>query len=215
VLGNRRRYRITFGKNGALRFTSHLDLARTWERALRRAGTPLVYTQGFNPRPRLQLAAALPLGYASTCELLDAWLETGLADLDEFSARLSETVPDGLQIYEIEEVPLNDPSLQSITRYARYHVRVGESLDIDVLNTRVGELMARKEIWHERRGKTLDIRPLIYALETVPGESGALLMSLALSQERGTLRPDDVLDELGVDPLKAYVTRAAICFEEP
>jgi radical SAM-linked protein len=214
-LENRRRYRITFGKNGALRFTSHLDLARTWERVLRRAGTPLVYSQGFNPRPRIQLAAALPLGYASTCELLDAWLETGLADLDEFSARLSATAPDGLQIHQVKEVPLSGPSLQSITRYARYHVQVDEDLDMDTLSARTAELMAREAIWHERRGKVLDIRPWMYILETVPGESGALLMSLALSQKQGTLRPDDVLEELGLEPLKAYVTRVAICFEEP
>ena len=214
-MGDRRRYRITFGKNGALRFTSHLDLARTWERSLRRAGTPLVYSQGFNPRPRLQLAAALPLGYASTCELLDAWFETGLSDFDEFAARLSETVPDGLTIGKIEEVPLKGPSLQSVTRYARYDVRIGEDLAEDVLDARVAALMAREEIWVERRGKTVDIRPMIYAVETMPGETGTVLMSLALSQEHGTLRPDDVLKEMDVDPLSAYVTRIAICFEEP
>lgn len=214
-MGDRHRYRITFGKNGALRFTSHLDLARTWERALRRAGTPLVYTQGFNPRPRLQLAAALPLGYASTCELLDAWLETALADLDAFQARLSETVPDGLHIYQIEEAPLQAPSLQSITRYARYRVQIAEDFDAEMLSARIAELMAREAIRRERRGKQLDIRPMIYHLEAVPDEEGALLMSLALSQEHGTLRPDDVLDELGADPNKAYVTRLAIGFEEP
>jgi radical SAM-linked protein len=214
-LGDRHRYRITFGKNGALRFTSHLDLARIWERALRRADTSLVYSQGFNPRPRIQLAAALPLGYASTCELLDAWFENKLNDLHEYSARLSKTVPDGLHIHAIEEVPLKGPSLQSVTQYARYHVRIGENLGADTLDARVGELMRREEIWHERRGKTLDIRPLIYAVETVPGEASTLLMSLALSQELGTLRPDDVLQELDVDPLKADVTRVAIGFEEP
>jgi radical SAM-linked protein len=214
-LGDRHRYRITFGKNGALRFTSHLDLARIWERALRRAGTPLVYTQGFNPRPRLQLAAALPLGYTSTCEILDAWLETELADPDAFQALLSETVPDGLHIHRIEEVLLHDPSLQSISRYARYQVRIAENLGAETLSARVAEVLAREEIWHERRGKKLDIRPLIYALEVASDEDNTLLMRLALSQEHGTLRPDDVLDELGADPNKAYVTRVAIGFEEP
>jgi radical SAM-linked protein len=214
-LGDRHRYRITFGKNGALRFTSHLDLARIWERALRRAGTPLVYSQGFNPRPRLQLAAALPLGYASTCELLDAWLETELSDSDAFQARLSETVPDGLHIHKIEEVSLHSPSLQSVTRSAQYQVRIAEDLGAETLSARVAEMLGREEIWHERRGKKLDIRPLIYAVEVVPDEGNTLLMSLALSQEHGTLRPDDVLDELGADPNKAYVTRLAIGFEEP
>ena len=69
------RLRVTFTKNGPLLYTSHLDLARIWERSLRRAGAPLVYSQGFNPRPKLHLAAALPLGHVGEAELLDVWLE--------------------------------------------------------------------------------------------------------------------------------------------
>jgi radical SAM-linked protein len=69
------RLRITFAKTEAMRFTGHLDLHRTWERCFRRARLPLAYTQGFNPHPRLNLAAALPLGFTSQGEMIDAWLE--------------------------------------------------------------------------------------------------------------------------------------------
>ncbi len=69
------RLRVTFSKGGPLVYTSHLDLARAWERALRRAGVGLVYSGGFNPRPKLQLAAALPLGHTAEAEWLDVWLE--------------------------------------------------------------------------------------------------------------------------------------------
>ena len=70
----RYRYRITFTKDEAQRFTSHLDLHRAWGRLLRRAGLPLLYSQGFNPRPRIQLSTALPLGCTSEHELADIWL---------------------------------------------------------------------------------------------------------------------------------------------
>ena len=59
--GPRQRIRVTFGKGQQLKYISHLDLARTWERVFRRARLPVAYSQGFNPRPRFQLAAALPV----------------------------------------------------------------------------------------------------------------------------------------------------------
>ena len=68
------RLRMTFSKGGAARYTSHLDLARALERALNRAQIPVAYTQGFNRRPRMQMATALPLGYTSEYELADILL---------------------------------------------------------------------------------------------------------------------------------------------
>ena len=72
------RYRLTFGKEERIRFTGHLDIHRAWERTFRRAGLPLAYRQGFNPRPRLNIGSALPLGHSSTAELMDFWLEEEL-----------------------------------------------------------------------------------------------------------------------------------------
>ena len=75
------RLRVTFAKTEPMRFTSHLDLYRAWERMLRRAGFPLVFSQGYNPRPRLQLATPLPLGITSRFEIIDFWLSGGPDDL--------------------------------------------------------------------------------------------------------------------------------------
>ncbi|MGF1504453.1 MAG: TIGR03936 family radical SAM-associated protein [Anaerolineae bacterium] len=72
-MSRRARYRIRFGKQDDLRYTGNLDIARIWERTLRRAGAPGVYSNGYNPRPKLQIAAALPLGYSSVCEIVDVW----------------------------------------------------------------------------------------------------------------------------------------------
>ena len=72
------RLRARFAKRESLKYISHLDLARTWERVFRRAGLPVVYSQGFNPRPRFQIAAALPVGVTGQSELLDIWLSEPL-----------------------------------------------------------------------------------------------------------------------------------------
>ena len=69
------RIRVTFSKTYHMRYTSHLDVHRTWERTLRRARLPLAYSQGFNPRPKINLAAALPLGFTSDCEIVEFWLD--------------------------------------------------------------------------------------------------------------------------------------------
>jgi uncharacterized protein (DUF2344 family) len=77
------RLRARFTKLGKVRFTSHRDVARMWERALRRAGLPVAYTEGFSPRPKLHFGLALTTGYESRAEFLDVDLATDLAtDLD-------------------------------------------------------------------------------------------------------------------------------------
>ena len=86
------RLRITFAKSEAIKYTSHLDLARAWGRSLRRAGVGLAYSGGFNPRPKLQLAAALPLGHTGAAELLDAWLEQPMS-VDDFARTLVPVLP--------------------------------------------------------------------------------------------------------------------------
>ena len=68
------RLRLTFRKEGPARYISHLDLARTLERALNRAKVPVAYSQGFNTRPKMSMASALPRGYTSSHELADVWL---------------------------------------------------------------------------------------------------------------------------------------------
>jgi hypothetical protein len=84
------RIRITFAKQGALRYIGHLDLHKMWESATRRARIALAYSQGFHPKPKIQFASALPLGFSSRCEVADMWVEdpstsgldTGCALLD-------------------------------------------------------------------------------------------------------------------------------------
>ncbi len=208
----RARYRIRFGKDGALRYISHLDLARVWERTLRRAGAPLMYSQGFNPHPQMQLAAALPLGCASTCELLDIWLEGDIPPPEALLPRLQAAAPEGLTVQAVWPVDEHSPALQTLTRSAVYHVRFNVPPNREDLQARVKALLEQPAIWRERRGKHYDLRPLIERLEVLPEEPPALELEVKLSQEEGTGRPDEVLDALGLDVYSVHITRTAITF---
>ncbi len=213
----RRRFRLHFAKDGPLRFTGHLDLARVWERVLRRAAIPLVYSQGFNPRPHIQLAAALPLGYTSTCEMLDIFVEGEALTSDDLLARIPPACPEGLTILAVEEVPLKSPALQTLTRSAAYLVHPGEPISRADLQARVEALLARESIIRSRGEdrKHYDLRPLIHSLRLLPDDPPALEMTLSLSAEQGTGRPDEVLDELGLAAAAARITRTAIHCDAP
>jgi radical SAM-linked protein len=144
-----------------LTYTSHLDLARAWERALRRARLPLAYSGGFNPRPKLQLAAALPLGHTGGAELLDVWLEEPLP-VENFARALAPVLPDGLLVSQIRQVVLKEPSLPAQVVAAEYRVTVeGWGEPAEAVQARIEQVMAATELAHERRGRQYDLRPLI------------------------------------------------------
>ncbi|MBN1963514.1 MAG: DUF2344 domain-containing protein [Anaerolineae bacterium] len=199
------RLRITFSKQGALRFIGHLDLAKTWERVLRRAGMPLVYSQGFNPQPRMQIASALPLGVSSDCEMLDIWLAAAvpLADLPE---RLNAVSPVGLVTSAAEPVELKAPALQAVLASADYLITIDE-VDDGELRRRIEALLAANHLERDRRGKTYDLRPRI--LELAPQGAGTVRARLSLGQQ-GTARPDEVIATLELSPNQARIHRLAI-----
>lgn len=196
----KQRLHITFGKFDALRYTSNLDVAKLWERVLRRAGLPILYSAGFNPRPRLQLASALPLGISSECEILDVALREPIA-LDGLAERLQAVSPPGLRIMAIVEVPVRSPALQTRVRSAEYRIRFlnPEAVDRDALRERVQSLLSAESVdaQRERKGRpvAVDLRPLIYDLYL--NDQGDLIAHLAVG-DQGNMRPDELLTELGL-----------------
>src|SRR2546421_1452639 len=97
------RIRLRFAKTGKIRWTSHRDVARMWERAFRRVGLPLAYTQGFSPRPKVSFGLALPTGHESAAEYLDLELAadnaaTAEVDISSLPARLSLALPAGIDV---------------------------------------------------------------------------------------------------------------------
>jgi len=205
------RVRITFTKQGALRYTGHLDLHRLWERAMRRADLPITYSQGFHPQPRMSLAAALPLGFSSRCEMLDVRLNDEIQP-EDIRVRLKDNLPHDIQVTNIESVDERAPALQTQVVSAQYHVQLTEPVDGSDLKRRVAELLESESIPRERRGKFYDLRPLIEAL-TADIESSTLQMTLA-AREGATGRPDEVLTALGIEPEYARVERTRLIFQE-
>lgn len=187
-----------------MRYTSHLDVHRTWERTLRRARLPLAYSQGFNPRPKINLAVALPLGFTSDCEIVEFWLE-GTPPQSEIESRLREATPPGIEINAIEEIDPKMPKIPNLVDASKYNVILLEP--IPNLDQRVSDILGAETLPRERRGKPYDLRPLIEDIKT-PDEQRLDLQLAARSGATG--RPEEVLLALGIDPVTARVHRTAL-----
>jgi radical SAM-linked protein len=198
-LPTKQRLLITFGKTGPLKYTSNLDLAKTWERLLRRVHLPLLYSQGFNTRPRIQLASALPLGISSECEMIDIALKE-VIPLAGVKEQLQESSPQGLEIYRVDEIDLRHPTLQSLVRSAEYEIRFDETLNPAILKEKVETLLARqtiiKVVERKNRKSSFDFRSLIYDLAV--SEEGHLIAHVAVG-DYGNVRPEDLVSELDLE----------------
>lgn len=203
----RYRYRITFTKDEAQRFTSHLDLHRSWGRLLRRAELPLLYSKGFNPRPRIQLSTALPLGCTSEHELADVWLTEEIS-CSEILERLQRSTPPGTRILEVEHAALNEPSLPSQIDAVSYMIQIEANLIEENIRSAIHDLLKTKTLERERRGKTYDLRPLIQELEISSSGIEQLSIKMKLAAKEGaTGRPEEVLFALDLDPSSAKIHR--------
>ncbi|MAS34683.1 MAG: hypothetical protein CL610_11795 [Anaerolineaceae bacterium] len=211
----KQRLLITFGKSGALKYTSNLDIAKIWERVLRRANLPLLYSQGFNTRPRIQLASALPLGITSECELLDVSLKEPI-DLTDVQEQLRSVSPAGLDIYAIEPIDVRYPALQTLVTGTEYRIHFLDDISHQDLNQRVEALLARDTIIKEeiRKGRrnVTDLRPLIHDLTI--DDQGDLIAHVSVGS-RGNVRPEDVLRELGLESTPYTVHRQKLELAPP
>jgi radical SAM-linked protein len=213
------RIRITFVKQGALRYTGHLDLHKLWERAARRAELPLAYSQGFHPQPKMNMAAALPLGFSSRCEVMDMKLEQDIP-LESLPTRLNSTLPSGLQVVEVEQVDERAPALQTQVVSAEYEVALTEAVDVSELKQKINSVIESKSIPRERRGKMYDLRPLIEELALTPaplslegqGDGVRIFMRLA-AREGATGRPEELLDMLGIAFEGTRIERTRLIFQ--
>ncbi|RJP54381.1 MAG: DUF2344 domain-containing protein [Anaerolineaceae bacterium] len=206
------RIRITFSKQGALRYTGHLDLHTLLERAARRASLPLAYSQGFHPTPKIQLASALPLGFSSRAEVMDIWLTSDI-EVSRLRIDLQATLPHDIQILNVEKVDDRAPALQTQLIAAEYEADIPDEYASN-LTSRLAALSEAKSILRVRRGKTYELRPLIESLEAAPAdgsEKTRLLMRLT-AREGATGRPEEVLSALEIPPDSVRVERTRLIF---
>lgn len=209
---SKQRLRIIFTKGEEVKYISHLDLMRLWERALRRANIPLLYSKGYNPRPRISIAAPLAVGFTGRREVMDLILERITSPLD-FGTSVKKQLPPGITLVEVEEVYPALPSLQSQVRSADYRIIVEACLPEDDVQEKLLALLQREKIPRQRRGKEYDLRPLVQELWLEEQTEREYVLGMRLrTGEGGTGRPDEVLAELHLSESVRAVQRTRLHF---
>ena len=190
------RLRIRYAKRGRLRFASHRDFSRAFERALVRAGVPMAYSSGFNPHPRISYAGAAPTGAASEAE----FLEIGLAresEPDDVRSALDTALPPGLDVLEV--VTSHGGSLADRLEASSWRIRV-PGADPETAGVAVASFLATDELLVERMTKkglrSFDCRAAVVTLrvgESRPDEGPCAILEVVLRHSTPSVRPDDVL----------------------
>lgn len=210
------RVTITFARDDAQKYITHLDLMRAWERILKRAALPVAHSEGFSPRPRIALAAPLAVGVTSECELLDLLFEQRCT-LAEISSAIEPQLTAGLRLVRLDETPLGLASLQSLLRAVEYVVDVEEPRPIEELQAAAAALLAADELpWEHQRGdetRRYDLRALVFDLSAHALEPGRAQITMRLRADaQGSGRPEQVTAALGVvaSPLRIHRRRLEI-----
>jgi len=210
------RLRLVFCKGAEIKYISHLDLMRAWERALRRAGLPLAHSQGFNPRPRLFFAAALPVGFTGRAEMLDILLERRM-ELHDFAARLRVQLPVGLWLESVNEVPMALPPLPGRVVAVEYELLVETEETAETIQARLAGLLAAQSLPRHRQRpggeRAYDLRPLIQDLWFVGWRAHLAVLGMRLQADpQGTGRPDEVMSALGLTEAVCATERLRLLF---
>ena len=205
-----RRLRLRFAKLGKVRFTSHRDVARMWERALRRSRLPMAYSQGFAPHPLVSFGLALPTGCESLGEYLDVRLDEpvhGETPVAELPGALSLLLPEGIDVEAAAFVPEAEGSLQQEVASCDWVLEVLGVPD-EELQERVEQVLSAPtlEVRRQRKGRQVedDIRPAIRTL--VVTEPGGHLRAELAAHPRG-VRPADLVAALGTGAVPGWAQR--------
>jgi len=195
------RLRVRFSRGQEVKFISHLDIMRLWQRALQRAGISLAYSEGFSPHPRISLAAPLPLGVTSETELMDI-STTKWVSPHWFTAALSQQLPPGIAILQVYQIALNQPSLQSQIRYAEYEVELETDREQKDVELALNSLLAAEHLpWQHQRDtgtRSYDLRVLIDGLRLIRWRHPYCTFGMRLRCDNsGSGRPEQVAKALG------------------
>ncbi|MCK5861548.1 MAG: TIGR03936 family radical SAM-associated protein, partial [Candidatus Hydrogenedentes bacterium] len=212
------RVRFRVGREGMLRFISHLETAQTWVCALRRAGAALAYSQGFHAHPKVTFSSALPVGEESEAEWMDVVLVAPCSP-EALLTALQKNLPPGLCAYEAREVELRARALmadQVGLEYALYSVE-----PFAAVNARITALQEQDE-WPVARSVksrggggpkpgrkiiTLDVRPLVTVLQAAPCDEGTAIRFATAMHEKRFAKPKEIAELLGLDPLQTRVRK--------
>jgi radical SAM-linked protein len=188
--------RIRYAKRGRLRFTSHRDFARAFERAVRRAGIPIGFSSGFTPHPKISYANASPTGAASEAEYLEIGM-TRAVDADEVRGLLDAALPPGLDIVDV--VTARPGALADRLEASAWQIAL-PGVSAEHAQSAVDGFLAAGEVLIERmmkRGlRTLDCRAAVLRLSARSAETPigpCAILDVVVRHDTPSIRPDDVL----------------------
>ena len=201
---------IRFGKQPRLRFISHLDLQRFFQRAVNRTGLPIAWSQGFNPHPVMSFGSALALGWTSEYEVIDIKLAAPMGR-GRVEAAVRAALPEDLPVLEVRMIDDKHPAPMALVRMSDYRITLnGDDAVLDQVDAFLNSdsvMAVRKTKSGERE---VDIRPLCVELRKT---DDGLFCRLMLT-EKDTLKPDLLLkalsDMAGVEPPEARIHRLAL-----
>lgn len=219
------RIRIEFTKGDEVRFLSHLDVMKAFERAIRRAGVPIAFSEGFNPHPKMNFASALAVGVTSDGEYMDIELKQDL-QAAEVAVMLGQALPPGLNIKKARAVPDNAPSLMAEVNTAVYHVTAAlfETVESARVEAELAGFLGQREIIITKRTKKglkpKDIRPGILGVEVLSKQNTLQFTVLTRTGSAGNVRPEEVIGAytqhsgLPVDCGSLYIRRVNLYIEK-
>jgi radical SAM-linked protein len=208
------RLRVKFSRGEELKFISHLDIMRLWERALRRAGVPLAYSQGFSPHPQLAVAAPLSLGMTGDSELMDVFC-TRTVTPHWFKGAVNHQLPSGISISEAQQVAPVLPSLQASVRFADYRVTAATEKTREELAAAIDHLLSLETLpWEHQRDtgvKKYDLRALVDTIRLMDWTSGCCTLDMRLRCDNsGSGRPEQVTAALGISARPEVIHRTRL-----
>jgi radical SAM-linked protein len=193
--------RIRYTKVGRIRFVSHRDVARLFERAMRRLQLPVAYTEGFSPRPKLSFGLALTVAHESEAEYLDVELSQPI-DLEPLPAELTAALPDGFTVQAAIAIPPGCASLQQAITSCEWSIEILGGAEPEI-RAAIDRVMAASELPMERVRKSkptvADVRPALLHLEVAGPTSDGVEVAAHLATEAVSLRPAELVQLLGAN----------------
>jgi len=211
------RLRVRFCRGEEIKFISHLDIMRLWQRVLSRAGISVAYSEGYNPHPRISLAAPLPLGVTSEAELMDVSCSKWVSP-HWFASAVNQQLPPGIKVMNVYLIALTLPSLQSRVRFADYRVEVETEKDQQDVEAALNNLLSLEHLpWQHQRDtgpRHYDLRALIDDLWLIEWHSGGCTTGMRLRcSNSGSGRPEQVAAALGFTDHPVSIHRTKLILE--
>ena len=195
--------RIRYTKLGKIRFIGHRDVARIWERTLRKANIPVLYSQGFSPHPRISFGLALPTGFESEAEYVDVYLgeDYFLDDFDEkiIQENINKALPFGMNVLAVGIVSTSGDSLQQAVDTCVWEVRVSGTNVKEFKEIRQKLFSSDSlKIERERKGKVLveDVRSQVHSMDITEEHIDGVTILTELGTKPRVLRPTDLLKRI-------------------